>query len=86
MVEEFNAFLENDTWELVPRTPSMNVVGCKWIYKTKYAWDGSVNQYKARLVALGNHQQAGIDYYETFSLAVKASTIRLMLSIAVSCN
>lgn len=27
--KEFNAFLENDTWKLVPRTPSMNVVGHK---------------------------------------------------------
>jgi len=61
MTEEFNAFLENNTWELVPRTPSMNVVGYKWIYTTKYASEGSVDRYKARLVALGNHQQVGID-------------------------
>ena len=86
MVEEFNAFLENDTWELVPHTPSMNVVGCKWIYKTKYALDGSIEHHMARLMALGNHQQLGIDYHETFSLIVKASTIRLILSIAITCN
>ena len=86
MAEEFNAFLKNDTWEHVPRTPSMHVVGCKWLYKIKYALDGSVDRYKARLVALGNHQRAGIDYHETFSLVVKASTVRLILSIVVSCN
>ena len=85
MTEEFNAFLENNTEELVPRTPFMNAVGCKWIYKTKYALDGSVDRYKAGLVALGNHQQAGIDHHETFSPVVKASTSRLILSIAVSC-
>jgi len=28
MAEESNAVLKNDTWELVPQTPSMNVVGC----------------------------------------------------------
>ena len=39
-----------------------------------------------QLVALGNHQQAGIDYHETFSSVVKASTVHLILSIAVSCN
>jgi len=78
MAEEFNAFLENDTLELVPRTPSMNVVDCKGIFKSEYAADGSVNCYKACLVALGNHQQASIDYHETFSLVVKSSTIRLL--------
>lgn len=64
----------------------MNVAGRKWIYKTKYASDGSVDLYKARLVALGNNQQAGIDYNETLSLVAKASTVRLILSIVVSCN
>jgi len=54
-------FLENNTWELVPQTSSMNVVGCKWIFKTKYVVNGSVDRYRVRLVALGNHQQAGID-------------------------
>jgi len=86
MAEEFNAFLKNDTWELVPRTPSMNVVGCKWIFKTKYAADGSVDRCKARFMALDNHQQAGIDYHETFSPVVKSFTICPILSTAISCN
>ena len=86
MAEEFNAFLENDTWELVLRTPSMNVVDCKWIFKTKYAADGLVDRYKARLVALGNHQQVGIDYHETLSPLAKSSAVRLVLSINITCN
>jgi len=81
---KFNAFLENVTWELVPHTP-MNVVGCKWIFKTKlFKSDGSIKRYKAHLVAFGNHRQAGIGYQETFILVVKSSTIRLLLSIVVS--
>lgn len=86
MAEEFNAFLENDTWDLVPRTNNMNVVGCKWLFKTKYASDGSIDRHKARLVALDNHQQAGIDYHETFSPIIKSSTVCLLLSIAISCD
>jgi len=36
MVEEFDAFLDNHTWDLVLRTPTMHVIGYKWIYKTKF--------------------------------------------------
>jgi len=57
MMDEFNAFLENDTWNLIPYTPSMNVVGRKWIYKTKYALAGLVDCYKARLIALSYHSR-----------------------------
>jgi len=67
--EEFNAFLENNTWNLVPRTSPMHVIGCKWIFKTKFKYDESIERYKARLVALGNHQYAGIDYHKTFNPA-----------------
>ena len=42
-------------------------MGCKWVYKVKFNSDGFVKLLKAQLVALSNHQQAGMDYYETFS-------------------
>jgi hypothetical protein len=86
MNSEFNALLQNGTWTLVPRKPHMNLVGCKWIYKIKRKSDGTLDIYKARLVAKGFHQQPGIDYGDTFSLVVKPTTIRMVLSIAVSSN
>ena len=42
MAEEFNAFLDSDTRELVPRTPNMNVVGYMWIFRTKFKSDGFI--------------------------------------------
>jgi len=57
MFEEFNALLRNGTWTLVPPTSSMNIVGCKWVYRIKRKADGSVDRYKAHLVAKGFHQQ-----------------------------
>lgn len=41
-------------------------------------------KYKARLVAKGFLQTSGVDNYETFSLVIKASTLRIILTLAVS--
>ena len=84
MIDEFNALVENKTWELVPRRPDMNVIRCMWIYKHKTNADRSLERYKARLVCDGRSQQVGIDCGETFSTVVKPATIRTVLSIVVS--
>nr|GEU62247.1 ribonuclease H-like domain-containing protein [Tanacetum cinerariifolium] len=55
-----------------------------WLYKHKYNADGSLNQYKARLVPNGHSQQQGIDCDETFSPVVKPATIWTGLSLGVS--
>ncbi|GJT21093.1 putative RNA-directed DNA polymerase [Tanacetum coccineum] len=84
MSEEYRALMKNGTWTLVPPVSNANVVDCKWVYKLKRDQHGAITRYKARLVAKGCNQQAGIDYHETFSPVVKPTTIRVVLSLAVS--
>ena len=81
---EIAALHRNQTWDLVQQPSDANVIGCKWVYKLKHKSDGSIERYKARLVAKRYNQTHGLDYFETFSPVVKAATIRIILTIALS--
>ena len=70
------------TWETVPRPPNTNVVGSKWVFRIKRKADGTIEKYKARLVARGFTQVYGIDYFDTFSPVAKLTSIRTLLAIA----
>ncbi|KAJ0860505.1 putative RNA-directed DNA polymerase [Helianthus annuus] len=52
-------------------------------FRIKYHSDGSLDRHKARLVAQGFTQISGLDFNHTFSPVVKASTTRIVLSLAV---
>lgn len=83
---EFDALLANGTWTLCPRPRHHNVVRNKWVYKVKRKQDGTVERFKACLVAKGFDQCSGIDFTETFSPVIKSTTIRVVLAIAVHFN
>ena len=53
MDEEYHSLMANDTWYLVPLLKGRKLVRCKWVYRTKYASDGSVEILKAKLIAKG---------------------------------
>ncbi|XP_021985197.1 uncharacterized mitochondrial protein AtMg00820-like [Helianthus annuus] len=84
MQAELTALQRNHTWNLVPRPSSTTVVGSKWVFRIKYHSDGYLDRHKAQLVAQGFTQIPGLDFNHTFSPVVKASTIRIVLSLAVT--
>jgi hypothetical protein len=53
MMEEYQAIMKNDVWDIVLRPEGKSVVTSKWIYKIKHTADGSIEKYKARFVARG---------------------------------
>lgn len=48
---------ENDVWELMELPKGRKIVESKWVYKLKTGADGSIDCYKARLVAQGFMQK-----------------------------
>ncbi|GKC95633.1 retrotransposon protein, putative, ty1-copia subclass, partial [Tanacetum coccineum] len=74
MKKEMSSFKKNHTWELVDQPPSQKLISCKWLYKIK-EWIEGVQKprYKARVVARGFTQRAGIDYNELKQLDVKTT-------------
>ncbi|GKV25633.1 hypothetical protein SLEP1_g35036 [Rubroshorea leprosula] len=82
MQEELSAIEKNVTWSITSRSEDKNVIGVKWVYRSKLNAYGSLNKYKARLVVKGYAQQPGVDFGETFSLVARHDTIRLLLALA----
>ena len=75
------------TWDLIPSTSvprGSNLMNCHYVFDVKRLRDGTVDKFKARLVADGNTQKYGVDYDRIFATVVKTSTIRLALIVAAA--
>ncbi|KAL3568072.1 hypothetical protein D5086_030723 [Populus alba] len=47
MANEIKALEQNDTWTIVDLPAFKHVIGCKWVYKVKLHFDGTLERYKA---------------------------------------
>ena len=60
------------------------LVKSKWVFKVKYNADGSLQRFKARIVAKGFTQVDGTDFYETYSPVFSYSSLRVILAHATA--
>ena len=57
-------------------------IGCKWVLRKKLKPDGSIDKFKARLVAKEFKQKADLDFFDTFSPITRITSIGLLIAIS----
>ena len=80
--EEMRSLDANDTWTPDP-SPESQPLPTHAVLKIKRKADGSVERFKARVVAGGNHQVYGENYKETYAPVVSFTMVRLFLYLTL---
>ena len=80
--DEMESLISNKTWKLVDLPPGCKTIGCKWVLRKKLKPDGSIDKYKARLVAKGFKQLEGLEFFDTYYLVTRITSIRLLVAMA----
>ena len=83
MKTEMMSLNKKHVWDLVKLPANKKTVGSKWVFKVKTGEDGSVQRYKARLVAQGFKQKYGADFDKTFCPVVQQESLHLLMALSV---
>ena len=78
---ELDALERCRTWDIVPLPPGRRTVSSKWCFKLKALSDGSLDKFKARLVARGFTQIKDIDYTDTFAPVAHMASVRVIMAL-----
>ena len=81
-MQEFVSLIENGTFQPVRLPADRKAIGCRWVFKLKRKADGSVNRYKARLIAKGYSQHPGLEFSEVFVPTAKWAALRAILALS----
>ncbi|MBW0547714.1 hypothetical protein O181_087429 [Austropuccinia psidii MF-1] len=65
---ELEQMLLRDVWEPVVKDNTIKTIGHQWVFDVKRHADGTIEKFKARLVARGYRQRPGVDCTETYAL------------------
>lgn len=84
MKDELDALERTKIWPVFHLPKDKHCISCKWVYKVKDKLDGSIERYKAILVAKGYTQKECINYFDIFSHVAKITIVRILLAIVVS--
>jgi len=82
IMREYDAHKKLNTFTptIVPKgTP---IIPSKLVFKVKANPDGTIERFKARLVAQGFRQIKGVNYDEVFSPTIRYEDVRLLLAVA----
>ena len=75
------SLISNRTWKLIDLPLGCKTIGCKWVLKKMLKPNGSINKFKVRFVAKGFKQKDDLDFFDTFSLVISITSIRLLIAI-----
>ncbi|KAE8254572.1 hypothetical protein A4X13_0g3372 [Tilletia indica] len=81
---EVRSHIKRGTWRVVKRYGKANLISSKWVLRLKKNADGSIQKYKARLVARGFTQVEGVDFDETFAPTSRLQNMRLLFAVAAA--
>lgn len=85
MKSELDSQKANGTFEVIPEKnvpKGSKILSFRWVFTVKPATTAAPLRFKARLVARGDHQREGIDFFQTYAPVVNASTVRLLFAVA----
>lgn len=71
---------------MVDVPPGNKPIEYKWIFKKKLKANGTIDKYKARLVAMGYHQKERVDYFDTYSPVSRITSICILFAITTIYN
>ncbi|KAE9336562.1 hypothetical protein PR003_g12450 [Phytophthora rubi] len=86
MEKEMAAMEEKDVLELVPEDEipaGKKLLQTMWRYQLKTDLLGYIMRFRSWLVALGNMQEPGIDFTDTFSPVARMASLRLFLALCM---